>query len=117
MFANLCLAFAEQTLQILILYLCALAIGVDVSAWLLVSVLTVSQFLRKFAIVLEGWALGEFVVVLTCALAGIDQTQALAFSLLGHVVGMVVSLPGAALMAMTRRRHGPTPRHTGIRPE
>lgn len=100
---NYVLTVGEQLLQIAYLLVCALAIGIEVDFWLLFLALSLSQFLRKMAIVLEGWALGEFVLILTCAMIGINQTQVLAFSLLSHAIGILASLPGAVLMVFSRK--------------
>lgn len=99
---NFFLALGEQALQIFYLWLCAIAINVDVPLMILVPALALSQFLRKAAIVLEGWALGEFILVLTCVLVGIDQTQVLAFSLLSHAIGILASVPGGILLLLSR---------------
>jgi uncharacterized protein (TIRG00374 family) len=93
LFVNLWLSIGEQSLQIMCLYVSALAVGVTVDDWRLPVVLALSQFLRKFAILLEGWALGEFISVLTLALVGIDQTQALAVSFLPQAAGLILAAP------------------------
>lgn len=96
--ANLFYALAEQSLQVLILVIAAVSLSVEATLPILVAAVAISQCLRKFAIVLEGWALGEFTNVVVCTMLGIPAAQALAFSLLGHAVSIAVSLPGAALM-------------------
>ena len=101
---NFLLALLEQSVQIAILLGCAFAIGVEAAPSLLIAVLILSQFLRKLAIVLEGWTLGEFTLVLTCALAGIDETDALTFSLLAHAVQITASLPGGVLFWRNREQ-------------
>jgi len=103
---NFFLTLGEQALQVLYLWLCAIAINVDVSPAILISALVLSQFLRKVAMVLEGWVFGEFILVLTCVLAGIDQTQVLAFSLLSHAVGILASVPGGILMLLSHTIEG-----------
>ncbi len=105
LFVNLWLSIGEQSLQIMCLYVSALAVGVTVDDWRLPLVLALSQFLRKFAIILEGWALGEFISVLTLALVGIDQTQALAVSFLPQAAGLILAAPTVlALLTSPRQR-------------
>ena len=101
---NFCLTLGEQALLVLYLWVAAMAIGVEITPWVLIAALALGQFLRKIAIVLEGWVLGEFILVSTCVLAGIDQTQALAFSLLSHAIGILASIPGGILMFVSRQR-------------
>lgn len=98
LFLNWLLAVFENSLQILLLYVSARAIGIELDVVLLAGILTVSQLLRKFALVLEGWMLGEAAVVVTCAIMGIDQNQALAFSLLAGAVIIVSTSPGLILL-------------------
>lgn len=95
--ANFLYCLVEQGLQVLLLLLCAIAISVEAPVATLVAAIAISQSLRKFAILLEGWVLGEFTNVVVCSLLGIAKAQALAFSLLGHAVNIVASLPGLLL--------------------
>lgn len=100
---NFWLAIGEQVLQTFMLYLCARAVGVDVIAWRLFAALLLSQFLWKFALVLEGWVLGGLVMVLMYSLVGVNETQAIAFLLLDHSLGLVSALPGGILFLTTRK--------------
>lgn len=92
--SNFVLAFVEQSTQILILLCCATAISVDASPGTIIVAIAVSQLLRKFAIVIEGWMFGELTNVLVCVAFGIDQAEALAFSLLGHAISTIACAPG-----------------------
>jgi uncharacterized membrane protein YbhN (UPF0104 family) len=100
---NFTMALFENGLQVLIIYVCALGIDTDASAVRLVSALAISQFLRKIAMIVEGWVLGEMIVVLTCSLAAIDQTQALTFSLVSYAIRFLAISPGGVLLLLNRR--------------
>ena len=89
----------EQVVQVSMWLAAALAIGVDVPILTLFAALSVAQCLRKFAIIVEGWLFGEFTLVVICAMFGIPQSQALAFSILAHVGAVIASLPGAVLFS------------------
>ena len=97
---NYLLAITEQTLQLVILGLCAIAVGVTASPWLLFAVLAVTELMRKVAIAAEGWGLAQLVVVTICALAGIDQNLALGMALLNHVLELIVTAPAGLLMVL-----------------
>ncbi len=96
--ANFFIAKVEHIIQYLIIYLCALAMQVDINVFELLGIIAIAQFIRKFAILIEGWALGEFIMVASCVAIGINQTDALAFSLLSHGIVLIASLPGAILL-------------------
>jgi hypothetical protein len=100
---NFWFAVGEQILQLLVAYLCARAVGVEVSEWRLLAALMLSQFLWKFSLILEGWVLGGFVVVLMCSFVDIHQTQTLAFFLLGNTLSLIASVPGGVLFLTTRK--------------
>jgi glycosyltransferase 2 family protein len=95
--ANFIYCIVEQAVQILLLFYCAQALGVDADALTILTAISLAQCLRKFAILLEGWLLGEFTAVLVYSVLGIPEAQALAFSLLGHAMGIVAAIPGALL--------------------
>jgi uncharacterized protein (TIRG00374 family) len=97
--ANFLYAVLEQCLQIVLLLGCALALGVDAEPLIIVAAVSIAQCVRKFALLLEGWVLGEFTSVVIYTALGIPGSQALAFSLLGQASHMIASLPGALLFA------------------
>lgn len=96
---NFVYSLIEQILQIVLLLFCALALNVAADSFTIVAAVAIAQCLRKFAIILEGWLLGEFTAVLVYSLLGIPETQALAFALLSHAAHILASLPGAVLFA------------------
>jgi hypothetical protein len=94
----------EQTVQVLMWLMAALAIGVATPVTTLFAVISVAQCVRKFAMLLDGWLLGEFSMVMIGVLFGVPQAQVLAFSLLAHASAVVASLPGAFLFSSSAIR-------------
>jgi glycosyltransferase 2 family protein len=94
----------EQVVQVLIWLVAALAIGVETPVITILAALSVAQCVRKFAMLLDGWLLGEFSVVMICVLFGMPQTQAFTFSILAHAAVVVASLPGAFLFSTSAIR-------------
>jgi glycosyltransferase 2 family protein len=94
----------EQFVQVLIWLVAALAIGVETPVITLMAALSVAQCVRKFAMVLDGWLLGEVSMVMICVLFGVPQTQAFTFSLLAHACVVIASLPGALLFSASAIR-------------
>ena len=100
---NYGLVLVEQAMQLLILYVCARAVGIATAPLVLLAVLALVEFLRKIAIVLEGWGLAQITIVLTCSLAGIDESLALSMALVGHVLEVVATSPAALLLISSKR--------------
>lgn len=96
---NLLLCLIEQSLQVVVLVGCARAIGSAVEGTVLISAFTIGQFLRKFAILAEGWVLGQFTAVVVYSLLGLPSHEALVVSLLAYALGIVAASPGAWLFA------------------
>lgn len=94
----------EQVIQVLMWLAAALAIGVETPLTTLFAVISVAQCVRKFAMLLDGWLLGEFSMVMIGVLFGVPQTQVLAFSLLAHAGAVMASLPGAFLFSSSAIR-------------
>ncbi|MEE8104680.1 MAG: lysylphosphatidylglycerol synthase transmembrane domain-containing protein [Planctomycetota bacterium] len=93
----------EQALQVAILFFAARAVGITAPTGVLVAVLAVSEFLRKIAIVLEGWGLATIVTVGVLALAGIDENEAFALAILATLIAWLAVLPGGLLLLRARR--------------
>lgn len=87
----------EQAVQVLMWLGAALAIGVETPVIMLFAALSVAQCVRKFAMLLDGWLLGEFSMVMIVSLFGVPETQAFTFSILAHACVVIASLPGALL--------------------
>ncbi|MEX0828098.1 MAG: lysylphosphatidylglycerol synthase transmembrane domain-containing protein [Haliea sp.] len=104
LFRNFLYCIVEQAVQVALLLGCAMALQVDASISTLIAAISIAQCLRKFAILLEGWLLGEFTMVFICSLFGVPESQALAFSLLGHAVAVVAATPGLLLFARSTVR-------------
>lgn len=89
----------EQVVQSGMWLLAAISVGVEVNTTTIFAALLLAQCIRKFAIVIDGWLFGEFTMVVILSLAGIPESQALAFSLLTHACAVIASIPGAFLFA------------------
>jgi uncharacterized protein (TIRG00374 family) len=96
---NFLYCLLEQVVQVVLLLACAIALSVEADVLTIVAAVSIAQCLRKFALLIEGWVLGEFTSILVYTALGIPGAQALAFSLLGQVAHMIASLPGAVLFA------------------
>jgi glycosyltransferase 2 family protein len=94
----------EQVVQVLMWLGAALAIGVETPVIALFAALSVAQCVRKFAMLLDGWLLGEFSMVAITSLFGVPQTQAFTFSILAHACVVFASLPGAFLFGSSAIR-------------
>lgn len=94
----------EQVVQVLMWLGAALAIGVETPVIMLFAALSVAQCVRKFAMLLDGWLLGEFSVVMVASMFGVPQTQAFTFSILAHACVVIASLPGAFLFSSSAIR-------------
>lgn len=94
----------EQVVQVLMWLGAALAIGVETPVIMLFAGVSVAQCVRKFAMLLDGWLLGEFSMVAITSLFGVPQTQAFTFSILAHACVVVASLPGAFLFSSSAIR-------------
>lgn len=99
---NFFLALLEHSIQYSIVYVSALALNIHLSPIELISIIAITQFIRKFAIILEGWTLGEFLTIAGFVAIGVNQTDALAFSLLYHAVVLAASIPGGFFLARTK---------------
>lgn len=102
--ANFFLAISEHLLQYSVFYFSALALQINFSPLELIGILAITQFVRKFAIILEGWFLGEFFTIAGCVLIGINQTDALAFSLLRHATLILAALPGSYFLLLNNSK-------------
>ncbi len=103
-FVSLSLTLIGQILQIFILVSCAKAISVDVPITIVIAAIAISQCLRKFAILLEGWLFSEFTAILVCTAFGISESKALAFFLMAHMFAIVASTPGIYFLIVGQRR-------------
>lgn len=104
LFWNFLLAIFETALQLTIKCGIGIALDIDISIPLLVSIIAVTEFIRRIAIILDGWGLATALQIFMYSLVGISLEHALLIALLSHAVYFTTSLPGGALM-LTDRWH------------
>jgi uncharacterized membrane protein YbhN (UPF0104 family) len=97
LYRNLALCFLEQALQIGIILLGAVALGIVTHFLILVAGVCIAQAIKKFALLFEGWILGEVTTVVVCSALGANPAHALAFSLLWKMTSTLASAPGVPL--------------------
>jgi uncharacterized protein (TIRG00374 family) len=99
---NFLLALVESILQLIIMCGVAIALDLDTPLPMLVSIIAVTEFVRRVAIVLDGWGLATALQIFMYGLVGITGAQALLIALLSHAVHFIASLPGGILMLTDR---------------
>lgn len=102
LFWNFLLAIFESALQLAIMCGVGLALNIDIALPLLASIIAVTEFIRRVAIVLDGWGLATALQIFMYSLVGITTEHALLIALLSHAVHFIASLPGGALMLTDR---------------
>lgn len=101
-YGNFLIALIESLLQLLIMCGVAMALNLDIPLPMLASIIAVTEFVRRVAIVLDGWGLATALQIFMYGLVGITGEQALLIALLSHAVHFVASLPGGILMLTDR---------------
>ncbi|MDX2505061.1 MAG: lysylphosphatidylglycerol synthase transmembrane domain-containing protein [Gammaproteobacteria bacterium] len=101
-FWNFLLAIFESSLQLAILCGIGIALNIDVPLPILVSIIAITEFIRRIAIILDGWGLATALQIFMYSLVGISVESALLIALLSHAVHLVASLPGGILMLTDR---------------
>ena len=99
---NFLIALFESILQLSIMCGVAIALDLDIPLPMLVSIIAVTEFVRRVAIVLDGWGLATALQIFMYGLVGISGAQALLIALLSHAVHFIASLPGGILMLTDR---------------
>lgn len=101
-YGNFLIALFESLLQLTIMCGVALALQLDIPLLMLASIIAVTEFVRRVAIVLDGWGLATALQIFMYGLVGITGAQALLIALLSHAVHFVASLPGGVLLLTDR---------------
>lgn len=101
-FINFIIAIFETSLQLVIMSGVGIALNMDISLPLLASIIAVTEFIRRVAILLDGWGLATALQIFMYSLVGITVENALLIALLSHAVHFVTSLPGGILMLTDR---------------
>lgn len=99
---NFLIAIFETALQLAIMCGVGLALNVDIPLPLLASIIAVTEFIRRVAILLDGWGLATALQIFMYSLVGITVENALLIALLTHAVHFVASLPGGILLLTDR---------------
>ena len=99
---NFLIALFECALQLAIMCGVGLALNIDIPLPLLVSIIAVTEFIRRIATLLDGWGLATALQVIMYTLVGINAEQALLIALLGQAVYVVAGLPGGFLLLTDR---------------
>jgi hypothetical protein len=84
------------------MYGVAIELNIEISLLVLISIIAVTEFVRRIAIVLDGWGLATALQVFMYSLVGMTGTQALLIALLSHSVHLTASIPGGLLMLTDR---------------
>jgi uncharacterized protein (TIRG00374 family) len=91
---NGALTFAEQGLQMLVLYLIAHDLGLKVAPIPLFAAIAVYLLVVKVPIAPDGWGLAELTAIGILGLVGIGSSDAFTISLLAHATGVLALSPG-----------------------
>ena len=106
---NFFIALFETALQLSIMCGVALAMDIDIALPLIASIIAVTEFIRRVAIILDGWGLATALQIFMYSLIGITAEHALLIALLSHAVHFSASLPGGLIM-LTDRWDKPQPK-------
>lgn len=101
-FWNFLIAIFETALQLAIMCGVGIALNIDISLPLLASIIAVTEFIRRVAILLDGWGLATALQIFMYSLVGITVEHALLIALLSHAVHFIASLPGGIVMLTDR---------------
>lgn len=101
-FWNFLIAIFETALQLSIMCGVGIALNIDISFPLLASIIAVTEFIRRVAIILDGWGLATALQIFMYSLVGITVENALLIALLSHAVHFIASTPGGILMLTDR---------------
>jgi hypothetical protein len=80
----------------------ALELNLDTPLPILASIIAVTEFIRRIAIVLDGWGLATALQLFMYSLVGIAIEHGLLIALLSHAVYLIASLPGGILILTDR---------------
>ena len=101
-FINFMMAVFETALQLVIMCAIGVALNTELSLPLLASIIAITEFIRRIAIILDGWGLATALQIFMYSLVGMTTEQALLIALITHAVHLAASLPGG-LITLTDR--------------
>ncbi len=99
---NFLIAIFESALQLAIMCSIGIALNIDIPLPLLASIIAITEFIRRIAILLDGWGLATTLQIFMYSLVGISVEHALLIALLSHAVHLIASLPGGLLILTDR---------------
>jgi uncharacterized membrane protein YbhN (UPF0104 family) len=89
----------EQFLPVVVYWLLARAVGLDLGIIALLGVVPITLFISRMPISIAGIGVTEGTVVYLLRLFGVPLTEALAMALLARCVGLMALLPGAIFVS------------------
>lgn len=95
---NYIVALFESALQLFIMCGVAIELNSKASLLVLISIIAITEFVRRAAIILDGWGLATALQIFMYGLVGITGEQALLIALLSHAIHFTASIPGGGLM-------------------
>jgi uncharacterized protein (TIRG00374 family) len=101
------LSLLMQLLAVLSVFLLALGLGMDLPALACLALVPVVLLVSTLPISLAGWGVREGAMVATLGFAGIENSQALALSILFGLALLALSLLGAIFWLVQGRRKSP----------
>jgi uncharacterized membrane protein YbhN (UPF0104 family) len=99
---NFLIAIFETALALAIKCGVAITLNVDVPLLLLIAIIAITEFIRRIAIILDGWGLATALQIFMYSLIGMTVEQALLIALLSHAVHFTAALPGGVLILTDR---------------
>ena len=99
---NFLIAIFETALALAIKCGVAITLNVDVPLLLLIAIIAITEFIRRIAIILDGWGLATALQIFMYSRIGMTVEQALLIALLSHAVHFTSALPGGVLILTYR---------------
>jgi len=99
---NFLIAIFETALALSIKCGVAITLNVEVPLLILVAIIAITEFIRRIAIILDGWGLATALQIFMYSLVGMTVEQALLIALLSHAVHFTAALPGGVLILTDR---------------
>jgi uncharacterized protein (TIRG00374 family) len=102
------LTFGEQLLTIVLFWLIAHGLGIEVSLFYIAGVVPLTILVARLPVSVHGWGVFDGVFILLMSLAGVSAVEAIAIVLIGRILQTVSWLPWwAAHVLGTASRRSP----------
>jgi len=92
----------ETGLQLIMLTGVAVALQIELSITILLAIIGITEFIRRVAIILDGWGLATALQLFMYGLVGLNGAEALLIALLGHALLFFSGLPGGLILLLDR---------------